>query len=79
MPALKVSLLSGAKLKKGILICPNIRELIKDKEFERRMTTKGKEGWITFTDVVRKFLDNQKDPGYKLIVINMLDDFKLTK
>lgn len=40
------------------------------------MTTNEKETWISFQEVVTKFLDNVKDPYYEHIVTNMMDNFK---
>lgn len=64
--------LSEAKLKEGIFVGPDIRKLMKDKEFETSMTTREKEACVAFKDVVSKFLGNYKDPDYKPIVMNML-------
>ncbi|CAH2103098.1 unnamed protein product [Euphydryas editha] len=44
--------------------------------FEVKMTTKVKEAWISFKEVIAKFLGNMKDPNYELIVANMLTKFK---
>ncbi|GFT94053.1 hypothetical protein NPIL_496751 [Nephila pilipes] len=41
------------------------------------MTTKENEAWVAFKDLVRKYLGNYKDPGYKAIIINMLGKFQM--
>lgn len=68
--------LSEAKLKEGVFVGPDIRKMMFDCNFEAKMTTKEKEAWISFKQVVTKFLGNVKDPNYELIVANMIDKFK---
>lgn len=68
--------LSEAKLKEGVFVGPDIRKMMFDSNFENKMTTKEKEAWTSFKQVVTKFLGNVKDPNYKLIVPNMIDKFK---
>ncbi|XP_025836372.1 uncharacterized protein LOC112906446, partial [Agrilus planipennis] len=47
-----------AKLKEGIFVGPDIRKLMLDTNFEATMSTKEKEAWISFREVVKKFLGN---------------------
>ena len=47
---------------------------MKNEVFETSITTKEKETWIVFKDAVSKFLSNSKDPNYRAIVTNMLEN-----
>jgi hypothetical protein len=49
---------------------------MKDKAFESKTQDNEKEAWNAFRDIVVKFLGNQKDPNFKLIVRKMLTKFK---
>lgn len=68
--------LSDAKIKEGIFDGPLIRELLKDNEFQKRMTKVEKTAWQSFRDVTKKFLGNTKDPNYVSIVKKMVNNFK---
>lgn len=68
--------LSEAKIKEGVFDGPQIRKLLQDEEFERRMSTKERAAWQSFREVQEKFLGNNKDPDYKNIVNRMLSNFK---
>ena len=68
--------LSEAKLKEGIFFGPDIRKLMFDSNFEATINEKKKEAWISFKEVVIKFLGNVKAPNYKLIEANMINKFK---
>jgi hypothetical protein len=59
--------LSGAKLKEGIFVGPDIRKLLSDDLFETTMKTVEREAWNVFKEVIAKFLGNYKDPNYKQI------------
>jgi hypothetical protein len=48
-----------------------------DDSFTDTMPETEKDAWNAFKEVVKKFLCNIKDPVYKEIVRNMLDNFKL--
>lgn len=68
--------LSEAKINEGVFTGPQIRELLKNEEFERLMTDKEKAAWQSFREVTKKFLGNNKDPDYKNIVSQMLTNFE---
>lgn len=68
--------LSEAKLKEGVFTGPDIRKMMFDVNFESTMTSNEKEAWISFKQVVTKFMGNEKDPEYKSIVANMLKKFE---
>jgi hypothetical protein len=69
--------LSHSKIREGTFDGPQIRELMVDYSFIDTMTEIEKNAWNAFKEIVKKFLGNIKDPLYKEIVRNMLDNFKL--
>jgi len=56
----KFSRLSDAKLKEGIFIGPQIRELIKDEYFDKLLEGYEKAAWDSFKFVVKGFLGNRR-------------------
>lgn len=68
--------LSDAKIKAGIFIGPQIKQLCKDDHFKEIMSTKERKAWEAFEKVINGFLGNNKDPNYKQLVGNMLEEFK---
>ena len=63
---------SDEKKKPGIFDGPQIRTLLKDKNFMARMTAAVALAWVAFTNVVQGFLGNKKDDNYKEIVDELL-------
>ena len=68
--------LSSEKVKGGIFVGPQIRQLMNDEQFQSTMTDVEKSAWLYFREVISKFLGNEKDPNYRSIVGNMLDNFQ---
>ena len=68
--------LSAEKVKEGVSVGPQIRKLTKDPQFVSTMTDVEKKAWLSFEEVVSKFLGNTKDPDYQSIVKNMLAYFE---
>ena len=54
--------ISEAKIQAGIFVGPQIRELLVDREFQRRLNTNEMDAWIGFKQVVENFLGNHKSP-----------------
>ena len=52
--------ISDAKIKEGIFVGPQIRELMNDKVFERSLNETEAAAWNSFKDVVKKFLGNYR-------------------
>ena len=52
--------LSGAKLKGGIFIGPQIRDPIKDKYFDRLLQGDEKAAWNSFKFVVKRYFGNRR-------------------
>ena len=64
------------KLKAGIFDGPQIRQLIRDRNFEESMNRTELEAWSSFVLVVKNFLGNNKALNYADLVSNMLIAFK---
>lgn len=69
--------ISEEKLKEGIFVGPDIRRLMTDENFLSTMNEVETEAWIAFKNVITKFLGNNRDPDYVVIVENMLKCFKV--
>jgi hypothetical protein len=72
----RFSSLSPTKIREGIFNKPQIRKLVIDDNFTDTMTETEEDAWNVFKEVMKKFLGNVKNPLYKEIVRNMLDNFK---
>ena len=68
--------LTMEKLKAGIFDGPQIRQLIRDPEFENSMNEAELEAWKAFVLVVKNFLGNNKPRNYARLVNNMLTAFR---
>lgn len=67
--------LSEAKLKAGVFNGPQIRKMLRDPEFIKKMTDTEKAAWLSFKMVVENFLGNHKSADYKKIVSDMVSNF----
>lgn len=74
--AKKFPKLTEAKIKEGIFDGPQIRTLMKDNDFPKKMSQPEKKAWDSFVDVCRKLLGNYKDPDHENIARNMVENFK---
>ena len=68
--------ISEAKLKAGIFVGPQIRELLKDKQFPKTLSAKEQKAWKSFHAIVNDFLGNNKSENYESIVEKLLTDFQ---
>jgi len=68
--------LTMEKLKAGIFDGPQLRQLIRDPEFENSMNEVELEAWKAFVLVVKNFLGNNKARNYAELVTNMLTAFR---
>ncbi|KAH9632283.1 hypothetical protein HF086_010208 [Spodoptera exigua] len=66
------SSVSDAKIKEGIFVGPQIRELIKDSTFEENLSDLEKSAWKSFKNVVANFLGNHKSDSYRELVSELL-------
>ena len=68
--------LSFNKIKAGVLDGPQIRALVRDQEFDRKMNDKDRTAWLSFVAVMAGFLGNKKADNYEILVANMLSAFR---
>jgi hypothetical protein len=68
--------LSDAKIKEGIFVGPQIRELIKDEQFEEQVNQVGKAVWQAFRNVTNSFKGNHKAENYHEIESDLLMAYK---
>lgn len=68
--------LSFEKIKAGVFDGPQIRTLVRDEEFVKKMNKKEKVAWRSFVEVVQNFLGNKKAEDYELLVNRMLLAFR---
>ena len=72
----KLPRLSEAKLKEGIFIGPQIRDLIKDKYVDKLLQGEEKAAWDSFKFVVKEFLGNRRAQNNKELVNNLLQSYQ---
>ena len=68
--------LSKAKLKEGIFIGPQIRDLIKDEYFDKPLQGDEKAAWGSFKFVIKGFLGNGRAQNYDELVNNLLQSYQ---
>jgi len=68
--------LSEAKLKEGVLIGPQIRDLIKDEFFNTLLQGDEKLAWDSFKFVVKGFLGYRRAENYEELVSNLLQSYQ---
>lgn len=68
--------LSHAKFKEGLIVGPDIRELMKDEKSDNLLGETGNSAWSSFKNVFKNLLGNHKSPDYKDNVGRMLEKFK---
>ena len=64
--------LSAAKLKDGIFVGPQIREVLKDTDFEELLNLKELRAWEAFKSVFSGFLGNTRVPDYQTCIEKLL-------
>jgi len=68
--------LSEAKLKEGIFVGPQIRDLIKDEYFDKLFQGDEKAAWDSFKLVVKGLLENRNAQTYEEVVNNLLQSYQ---
>jgi hypothetical protein len=68
--------ISDAKIKEGIFIGPQIRELMKDQDFERSLNESEKAAWRSFQKVVKNFLGNKKAKNYEDMISELIENYR---
>ena len=67
--------ISDAKIKEGVFIGPQIRELIKDPFFEETLNTLEKAAWNVFKSVTQNFMGNHRSPDYEQTIETLLHTY----
>ena len=68
--------LSAAKLKEGIFVGPQIREVLKDTDFEELLNLKELRAWEAFKSVCSGFLGNTRIPDYQACIEKLLKSYE---
>ena len=68
--------LSAAKLKEGIFVGPQIREVLKDIDFEELLNLKELRAWEAFKSVCCGFLGNTRIPDYQACIEKLLKSYE---
>ena len=64
--------ISAAKLKEGIFVGPQIRDVLKDTDFEELLNLKKLRAWEAFKSVCSGFLGNTRVPDYQACIEKLL-------
>ena len=67
---------SDAKIKEGIFIGPQIRELVQDKQFDKDLNETERNAWLSFKRICKDFLGNHKAANYQDVVQDLLTSYK---
>jgi len=67
---------SGAKIKEGIFIGPQIRKLMQDKQFDEDPNEIERNAWLSFKRIRKDFLGNHKAGNYQDAVQDLLTSYK---
>jgi hypothetical protein len=68
--------ISDAKIKEGIFIGPQFRELMKGQDFERSLNKSEKAAWRSFQKVVKNFLGNKKAENYEDMISELIENYR---
>ena len=69
-------ILSEVKLKEGIFIGPQIRDLIEEEYFDKLLQDVEKAAWDSFKFVVKGFLRNRRAQNHEELVNNLLQSYQ---
>ena len=69
---------SNAKIKEGISIGPQIREMMQDKQFDEDLNETERNAWLSFKRICKDFLRNHKAANYRDVVQGLLTSYKAT-
>ena len=67
---------SDAKIKEGIFIGPQMRELMQDKQFDEDLNETERNAWLSFKRICKDFLGNHKAANYQDVVQDLLTSYK---
>lgn len=69
--------ISEAKIKEGIFVGPQIRQLFKDANFRQILNDKESRAWNAFESVCNNFLGNNKSENYRELVDELLTAYHI--
>lgn len=72
----KFPALSEAKIKEGIFVGPDIRQLLNDDQFEQTMDDFQLTAWKAFRTICKDFLGNHRSPNYMDLVQQLLHSYE---
>jgi hypothetical protein len=72
----KFARISDAKIKERIFIGPQIRELMKNQDFERSLNESEKAAWRSFQKVRKIFLGNKKAENYEDMISELVENYR---
>ena len=72
----KFPALSEAKVKEGIFVGPDIRQLLNDNNFELTMDSLQLAAWKAFSSICKDFLGNHRSLNYRDIVQELLQSYE---
>ena len=67
---------SYVKMKEGILIEPQVRELMQDKHFDEDLNETERNAWLSFKRICKDFIGNHKAVNYQDVVQGLLTSYK---
>jgi len=67
---------SDTKIKEGIFIGLEIRELMQDKQFDEDLNETERNAWLSFKRICKDFLGNHKAANYQDVVQDLLTSYK---
>ena len=67
---------SDAKIKEGIFIGTQIREIMQDKQFDEDLNETERNAWLSFKRIWRDFLGNHKAVNYQDLLQDLLTSYK---
>jgi hypothetical protein len=70
------AVLTDAKIKAGVFVGPQVRQLINDSDFRSKLSPKEKAAWDAFVDVVKNFLGTYRADNYAELVETLLQRFQ---
>ena len=67
---------SDTKIKEGIFIGPQMRELMQDRQFDEGLNETERNAWLSFKRICKDFLGNHKAANYQDVVQDLLTLYK---
>ena len=67
---------SDAKIKEGIFIGHQVRDLIQDKQFDEDLNETERNAWFSFKWICKDFLGNHKTAKYQDVLQDLLTSYK---